>query len=447
MPTADGTCSSAGARRLVASGLRRRFSSAAGEGSAPPFAAYSPRVKAYLLGVTALGLTLMLACAATGWSEVRGHLLLIAVMGLLAGVAEFFPIKLRYSGSVSISVIAYTFSYLVLPPCAAVAVPLPAGLVHAIRCLAEGLRCWPRVSFNAAQLAITVFVAAIVYDRLAAHGAADFSSPRWYFALLVAGFAYFFVNTSLVAVASALVRNLPVSCVWRANYVHLGPYYLGLLAAAAIAAVLWRETPLLVPLAAGLAVLLHRALNVPSLLEVARTDPKTGLYNVQHFYAALENELSRAARFGRPLSVILADLDYLREINNAYGHLAGDTILKGAAGIILASTRAYDVAARFGGEEFALLLLDTEAHEAVEVAQRIRRHMESTAFEVAGSAAPVKATLSLGVACFPGDGREPEALIHRADLAMYCAKRLGRNRVCAASDAELAKVTAELRAG
>src|ERR671915_2129123 len=136
-------------------------------------------------------------------------------------------------------------------------------------------------------------------------------------------------------------------------------------------ATFWDSNPWLVPFAVAPLVLIHRSLAVPKLEAEARVDPKTGLFNARHFGEALNEELTRAARFGRPVSLIMADLDLLREINNTYGHLAGDAVLRGIADVFRAMLRHYDVPARFGGEEFSILLPETTPEEALEIAERI----------------------------------------------------------------------------
>ena len=131
--------------------------------------------------------------------------------------------------------------------------------------------------------------------------------------------------------------------------------------------------PWLVPFALTPLFLIHRSLSVPALQAEARVDPKTGLFNARHFAAALAEEIGRARRFERPMSLIMADLDLLRDINNTYGHLAGDAVLKGIAEVFRAQLRHYDVPARFGGEEFSILLPETPPDQALEIAERIRR--------------------------------------------------------------------------
>ena len=140
-----------------------------------------------------------------------------------------------------------------------------------------------------------------------------------------------------------------------------------------ILAAFWTGNPWLVPFAIAPLLLIHRALSVPQLQAEARVDPKTGLFNARYFASALSEELGRAQRFERPLSLIMADLDLLREINNTYGHLAGDAVLKGIAEVFRAELRHYDVPARFGGEEFSILLPETPPEQAMEIAERIRR--------------------------------------------------------------------------
>jgi diguanylate cyclase (GGDEF)-like protein/putative nucleotidyltransferase with HDIG domain len=200
---------------------------------------------------------------------------------------------------------------------------------------------------------------------------------------------------------------------------------------------LWRWNPYLLPTAVAPLLLIHRSLTVPALQEEARVDPKTGLFNARHFAAELREELSRAGRFERPMSIIMVDLDLLRDINNAYGHLAGDAVLSGIAEIFRKQLRHYDVPARFGGEEFAILLPETGPEQAMEIAERIRRAVADERFHVETSSEPIRATISLGVAAYPKDGADSNELIHQADLAVYRAKLQGRNRVLSASSEPL----------
>jgi diguanylate cyclase (GGDEF)-like protein/putative nucleotidyltransferase with HDIG domain len=202
-------------------------------------------------------------------------------------------------------------------------------------------------------------------------------------------------------------------------------------------ATLWHYDAWLVPFALAPLLLVHRSLSVPALQAEARADAKTGLFNARHFAGTLREELERAQRFDRPLALAMADLDLLRDINNTYGHLAGDAVLAGIARIFRRELREFDVPARFGGEEFAILLPETTAEEAFEIAERIRRAVAAARFEVETSTEPIRATVSIGVAAFPRDGADANELVHQADLAVYRAKLQGRNRVLDASDEPL----------
>src|SRR5205085_7010566 len=185
---------------------------------------------------------------------------------------------------------------------------------------------------------------------------------------------------------------------------------------------LWSSNPWLLPLALAPILLINRSLAVPALQQQARVDPKTGLFNARHFAAALADELSRAERFDRPASLLMCDLDLLRDINNEHGHLAGDAVLRGVAGVFREELRHYDIPARFGGEEFSILLPETGATQALEIADRIRRTLAARRFQVETSTEPVRATISIGVAVFPTDATSADELIHEADLAVYRAK-------------------------
>jgi diguanylate cyclase (GGDEF)-like protein/putative nucleotidyltransferase with HDIG domain len=202
-------------------------------------------------------------------------------------------------------------------------------------------------------------------------------------------------------------------------------------------AVFWHVNPALIPFALAPLLLIHRSLHVPRLEEQARVDPKTGLFNSRHFAAVLRDELVRAERFERPASLIMADLDLLRETNNTYGHLTGDAVLAGVAEIFRRELRHYDVPARFGGEEFAILLPETGYEQALEIAERIRRAVADHTFGIESASEPVRVTISLGVASFPRDGKTPNELVHHADLAVYRAKLQGRNRVLGAGSEQL----------
>jgi diguanylate cyclase (GGDEF)-like protein/putative nucleotidyltransferase with HDIG domain len=166
---------------------------------------------------------------------------------------------------------------------------------------------------------------------------------------------------------------------------------------------------------------------VPALRRQTETDPKVGLFNSRYFADTVEQEILRANRFDRPLSLVMADLDFLRRVNNIYGHLAGDVVLKGVAEILRTSVRDLDIVARFGGEEFAILMPETTPEQAFLTAERIRQAIQEAEFSVATSVAPIKVTMSFGLAGRLERDLTANELIHQADLAVMEAKQEGRN--------------------
>ena len=153
------------------------------------------------------------------------------------------------------------------------------------------------------------------------------------------------------------------------------------------------------------------------------TDHLTGLYNRRYLMDMLALEIRRSRRMHHPFAVLMADVDNFKPYNDALGHLEGDAALERIAAILRDTSRDVDCAARYGGEEFVVLMPETEMQGAVEMAERIRTRLAED-----GAIGP-KLTLSVGVAQFPADGETPEALLARADAALYQAKRDGRNRI------------------
>lgn len=156
---------------------------------------------------------------------------------------------------------------------------------------------------------------------------------------------------------------------------------------------------------------------------LSTSDALTGLHNRRFLTQRLSEELSRSFRQKCVFTVLMADVDEFKKYNDAFGHPAGDEVLKKVADILLGSTRAVDCTARYGGEEFAVLLTDTTGHAALEIAERIRARVAEQEFPGR------KITISIGVAEFPQHGRTAEAVVSSADEALYEAKRKGRNRV------------------
>ena len=167
-------------------------------------------------------------------------------------------------------------------------------------------------------------------------------------------------------------------------------------------------------------------------------DELTGLLTSKSFFSELRRESARAEADGRPFCVLMMDLDHFKQVNDTYGHLVGSQTLEEVGALITRALRAGDVAARFGGEEFAAFLLDADGAQGLVAAERVRTTIEAHTFaairrEAAGGDTPpgFHITISLGVAMFPQDARDPIELMELADTALYRAKQSGRNRVIA----------------
>lgn len=158
-------------------------------------------------------------------------------------------------------------------------------------------------------------------------------------------------------------------------------------------------------------------------------DEKTGLYNFREFQRRLKDEWQRAERYATPLSLVMLDLDHFKRINDSLGHQAGDRVLREFATLVAGGARANDVAVRYGGEEFAVILPHTDAAMAARVAERIRTAVREFVF--LEEEQPVQVTVSAGVATYPStpDLDSVDALLRAADLALYEAKERGRDRV------------------
>jgi len=165
----------------------------------------------------------------------------------------------------------------------------------------------------------------------------------------------------------------------------------------------------------------------------ATTDPLTGVYNRRGFAEACSRVIEREAREGRPVSVMIFDIDHFKSINDRFGHPAGDEILKLFAAVVVNNLRLTDLAGRIGGEEFAALL-PCPLEEAIVAAERVREVFATSG--VVCDDGPVETTVSIGVAGGPS-GTELEVLLAAADTALYKAKRSGRNRVEAAAELPL----------
>jgi two-component system cell cycle response regulator len=158
------------------------------------------------------------------------------------------------------------------------------------------------------------------------------------------------------------------------------------------------------------------------------TDGLTGLYNHRHFQDELFREFEESARYGRPLSLAMADLDFFKKVNDTYGHAVGDEVLKAVARMFKESSRSTDLVARYGGEEFAVLMPETDLDSALAFAEKLRALVEATPVQTQSGALHV--TVSIGVATVPHPNiHAAKELIVASDNALYRAKNAGRNQV------------------
>jgi diguanylate cyclase (GGDEF)-like protein len=167
--------------------------------------------------------------------------------------------------------------------------------------------------------------------------------------------------------------------------------------------------------------------NAEELERLATTDGMTGIYNRRHFLALADREWARARRYGRPISFLMIDIDYFKSINDEFGHQVGDEMIVHLANLARDCKRECDVLARIGGEEFALLLPETDLAQAQVVAERLRSEVAANSLVVASRSIP--ATVSIGVATSVAAMNDVSHLMKAADQALYDAKRAGRNRV------------------
>ena len=189
------------------------------------------------------------------------------------------------------------------------------------------------------------------------------------------------------------------------------------------------DMDLLVTVASEAGVVMENAQLYAKAKERAHTDELTGLFNHRYFHERLDEEISRCSRFGDIFSLVFLDMDLFKAYNDIYGHLAGDDMLKQIGHYIKSSIRGIDMAFRYGGDEFTVILPQASLEDSCKVAERIRKRIE---VEMDSKGAPL--TCSLGIASWPTDGVMREEIIQAADASLYYAKQTGRNRICLASE-------------
>jgi len=370
----------------------------------------------------------LLALAATVYLQVewphRGAVwTTFLFLAAASAFAQLFGVHTTHNQSYHLAIVFVLAGVLLLPP-----------WLVALLCVLQHVPEWRKErypveiqGFNIANYTLAALSGATAaHVVLGAHLAG--ADSRTAVAGALAGIAFVLVNHGVLAGMLRVARGHTLKQSGLFTFESLSTDLVLALIGVGLAA-WWNVNLWLVPVAIAPLVLIHRALSIPRLRAQASLDAKTGLYNAGYLKSALEDELERARRFRRPLSVMVADLDLLRQINNTHGHLSGDAVLLGVAEILRQELRPFDIAARFGGEEFAVVLPETRLDDALGIAERVRGAVERRRFERRGSGDPVPATLSIGVSSFPLHARDADELIHQADLALYRAKAQGRNRV------------------
>jgi diguanylate cyclase (GGDEF)-like protein len=358
-------------------------------------------------------------------------LLLVAV--LLCGGANLFEVFAPGHYSLQPNFAFFFWGAVLLPPWAIA--------VLAACCFLPGWAAkhnpWFKVAFNIGNYLVAGLAAHAIVSAAGVFGGGGAPELSGVAALGAAAVAFTFLNHLLIVFVASFASGSPVKRALHQLADGL-PLDVPLAITGACLAVLWETGPAMALLALGPIALVYRALLVPQLEHRARTDPKTGLYNFTHFSEQMEATLEDAHRHGGTLAVVVVDLDHLREINNRFGHLVGDRVILAVAEALASTGAPNATAARFGGEEFCLLLPGASVEEARQYAETVRERVAAMSFReddrVGGAAATV--TLSAGISSFPDHGDTQEALLKAADRAVYEAKAAGRNRVRAALSAE-----------
>lgn len=344
----------------------------------------------------------------------------LLILTVIAAIAQVCKVEgATHKSSYNLSWVVYGFCFLILGGAATLFVILVAHIIDWV---------WHRYPwyiqvYNMAAFALTVSATSLLYN-----GILDLQLPPGLLATLaifIALASFTLLNHLLIGLAIWFARgqNLQQSGVFGLLTVIID---FTLIALGAVAALIWTTNPSAVFLVLIPLYLIYRTLQVPSLQRQTKIDPKTRLYNAVYFTNALKNENDRALRFDRPLTVAIGDLDLMRDINNTYGHLAGDAVLVKVAEVLQEQFYEFDLVARFGGEEFAILMPETTPEEAFPRVESVREAIAATEIEVPTSSARVKASISFGIAARNGQVA-PDDILHNADLALYRSKLKGRN--------------------
>jgi diguanylate cyclase (GGDEF)-like protein/putative nucleotidyltransferase with HDIG domain len=387
----------------------------------PTFRGLPLSTRAYLsaLFVVAAGLLLL---AVWKWSATDLDVALLVTVAVLCTVGNLFEVFGAGHFSYQPNLAFFLWGAVLLPPWAlaplAVLCFVPGWILHRFR--------WYMPAFNITNyflcgLAVSWVVSA--NDALTAPGGTGLQKVA---VLLGAVVTFVALNHLLLGLVIRLTQGRSLRSGLRDRGQSI-VFDAALATTGACLAALWDGSPAFVLLIAGPMFLVYRALWLPLLEHKARTDPKTGLYNSDHLMTVFAEAVATARKRRHELSVMMFDLDHLRAVNNRWGHLAGDQLIKAVSGVLAEAAGQRGLAARFGGEEFCLLLPETPLTEAQRLAESIRAKVESMRLQSGDGELSI--TISIGVAGYPTHGDDVDSLLNAADAAVYDAKLGGRNRV------------------
>ena len=321
---------------------------------------------------------------------------------------------------------------ILLPPVYAMLTPIPLQVLTQWR-VHKGV-VYRRV-FTAGAISLTYGAASLLFrqfpDSFAGSSIGSGTHAiTWVLAVaiceLVGGFGHKFLIMAAIKLSDPSVGLAELALNREALQADFAEFDLSLLITVVVAV-----TPVLAIAAVPTVLLARRFIMHAQLLAASRIDTKTGLLNASTWEREAEVEIARAVRMHLPLAVALVDIDHFKVVNDTYGHLVGDKALRAVTDGLQSQLRGYDLAGRFGGEEFAVLLAQAREQDALNVAERLRAHIAALSIPVDDedeSAGHVRLTISVGVASLDGESRELTDLLAAADGALYHAKETGRNK-------------------
>ena len=321
---------------------------------------------------------------------------------------------------------------ILLPPIYAMLAPIPLQVLTQWR-VHRGV-VYRRV-FTAAAISLAYGTASLLFRAFPASFAgpaigAGTHALTWTLAVavceIVGGRGHHFLIVGAIKLTDPSVRLAELELNREALQADFAEFDLSVLITVVIAV-----NPVLAVAAVPTVLLARRFIMHEQLLAAARIDTKTGLLNASTWEREAEIEIARAVRMHIPLAVALMDIDHFKAVNDTYGHLIGDKALRAVTDALRSQLRGYDLAGRFGGEEFVVLLPQAREQDALSVAERLRAHIAGLSIPVDDrdeSAGCVTLTISVGVASLDGESRELTDLLAAADAALYHAKETGRNK-------------------